>query len=95
MLPKYFGYFCKKNCLIWSHYSTLVLKLPVRTPLNVLGTFRNLFQCDQKKSPCVYKSCPKKISLDKLNIFTPLQKLPENEGKLIVAKGFTKLPKVQ
>ena len=28
-------------------------------------------------------------------ILTPLQKLPMNLGKLIVAKGFKKLPKVQ
>jgi len=38
------------------------------------------------------------ISLDKLKIFTPLQKLPENVGdlgKLIVVAGFEKLPKVQ
>ena len=44
-----------------------------------------------KKSPNVYKSCPKMISLEKLKILTPLQKLPKNVrdlGKLIVAKGF-------
>ena len=35
-----------------------------------------LYQCDQKKSPNVYKSCPKMISLEKLKILTPLQKLP-------------------
>ena len=38
------------------------------------------------------------ISLEKLRILTPLQKLPTNVGdlgKLIVAKGFKKLPKVQ
>ena len=38
------------------------------------------------------------ISLVKLKILTPLQKLPKNVtalGKLIVAKGFEKLPKVQ
>ena len=38
------------------------------------------------------------ISLEKRIILTPLQKLPENVrdlGKLIVAKGFRKLPKVQ
>ena len=55
-------------------------------------------QCDQKKSPKVYQSCPKMISLEKLKILTPLQKLPKNVGdlgKLIIAKGFKKLPKVQ
>ena len=48
-----------------------------------------------KKSPNVYKSCPKMISLEKLKILTPLQKLPKNVGdlgKLSVSKGFEKLP---
>ena len=52
----------------------------------------------RKKSPNVYKSYPKMISLEKWKILTPLQKLPKNVGdlsKLIVAKGFKKLPKVQ
>ena len=38
------------------------------------------------------------ISLNKLNILTSLQKLPKNVGnlgKIIVANGFEKLPKVQ
>ena len=38
------------------------------------------------------------ISLEKLKNLTPLQKLPKNVGdldKLIVSKGFKKLPKVQ
>ena len=38
------------------------------------------------------------ISQVKQKILTPLQKLPKNVrdlGKLIVAKGFEKLPKVQ
>ena len=38
------------------------------------------------------------ISLEKLKILTPLQKLPKNVGglcKLIVVKGFEKFPKVQ
>ena len=35
-------------------------------------------QCDQKKSPNVYKSCPKMISLEKWYILTPTQKLPKN-----------------
>ena len=44
------------------------------------------------------KSCPKMISQEKLKILTPLQKLPKNvgdSGKLIIAKGFEKLPIVQ
>ena len=51
-----------------------------------------------KKSPNIYKSCPKMISLEKFQILTPLLKLPKNVGDLgtlIVAKGFEKLPKVQ
>ena len=38
------------------------------------------------------------ISQEKINILTPLQKLPKNVddlGKLIVARSFKKLPKVQ
>ena len=51
-----------------------------------------------KKSPNVYKTCPKMISQEKLKILTTLQKLPKNVGdlgKLIVAKGFEKLSKFQ
>ena len=38
------------------------------------------------------------MTLEKLKFLTPLQKMPKNVGdlgKLIVAKGFEKLPKVQ
>ena len=35
-----------------------------------------------KKLPNVYKSCPNMISLEKLKILTPLQKLPKNVGDL-------------
>ena len=51
-----------------------------------------------EKSPNVYKSCSKMISLVKLKILTILQKMPKNVGhlgKIIVAKGFEKLSKVQ
>ena len=44
------------------------------------------------------KSCTKMTALEKWKILTPLQKLPKNVGdlgKLIVAKCFEKLPKVQ
>ena len=57
-----------------------------------------LVQCDQKKIAKCLSSCPKMISLEKLNILTPLQNVPKNVGdldKLIVAKGFKKLSKVQ
>ena len=52
----------------------------------------------RRKSPNVYKSCPKLISLEKWKILTSLQNLPKNVGdlgKIIVAKGFKKLPKIQ
>ena len=51
----------------------------------------------EKNRTNVYKSCPKMISLEKLKILTPLQNLPKNVGdlgKLIIVKGFEKLPKV-
>ena len=44
------------------------------------------------------KVCQKMISLEKLKIFTTLPKLAKNVGdlgKLIVSKGFKKLPEVQ
>ena len=46
-------------------------------------------QCDYKKSPNVYKNCPKMILLEKWLILTPLQKFRKNVrdlGKLSVAK---------
>ena len=61
--------------------------------------FSLAYSVTSKKLPNVYESCPKMISLDKLKILTtPLQKLPKyvgDLGKLIVAKDFEKLPKVQ
>ena len=58
---------------------------------DLLGkTFRS--SVTSKKSPNVYESHPK-IK----DFLTPLQKFPNNVralGKLIVAKGFEKLPKV-
>ena len=64
-------------------------------PASRLSTSRSV---TRKKSPNVYKSWPKLISLEKLKILTPLLKLLKNVGdlgKIIVAKGFEKLPKVQ
>ena len=57
-----------------------------------------LFSVTRRKSPNVYKSCQKMISLEKWKVLTPLQTLPKNVGdlgKLIAAKGLKKLPKVQ
>ena len=55
-------------------------------------------QCDQKKSPNVYKKLPKKDFTRKMIDFDTFTKLPKNVGdldKLIVAKGFKNLPKVK
>ena len=63
-----------------------------------MGTFYVTISVTIKKSPNVFKSCPKNISLNKLKILIPIQKLPKNVGhlgKLIVATGFENLPKVQ
>ena len=57
-----------------------------------------VFSVTRNKLPNVHKSCPKMISLEKWLILTPLQKLPKNVGdlgKLIVAKGFKNLLKLQ
>ena len=51
----------------------------------------------KKVAKCLLK-LPKMISLEKWKIFTPLQKLHNNAGdlgKIIVATGFEKSPKVQ
>ena len=61
-----------------------------------LGTRYNYHT--RKKSPNVKQSCQKMKSLEKLKIWTPLQKFTKHVadlGKLGVAKGFEKLPKVQ
>ena len=76
-------------CQCW-HTSCLVLKCNC-TKVSLAASVT------RKKSPNVYKSCPKIISLE-IKILTPLQKLPKNvgySGKLIVATGFKNLPKVQ
>ena len=69
----------------------LKFQLLIKIQLNA-GTV----QCDQKKSPNVYKSCPNTISLEKWLILTPLHKFPKNVGdlgKLIVAKDLKSCPK--
>ena len=56
------------------------------------------FSVTRKKLQNDYKSYPKIISLEKWKNLTTLQKWPKNVGdlgKLIVAKGFKKLPEVQ
>ena len=57
--------------------------------------FIDLAQCDQKKIAKCLKKLPKNDFTRKM---IDLQKLPKNVGnleKLIVTKGFKKLPKVQ
>ena len=46
-----------------------------------------------KMSPNVYNGCPKMITLEKS--FKKLLKNVGNLGKIMVARGFNKLPKVQ
>ena len=52
------------------------------------------FSVTSKKSPNVYKSCPKIISQQKINILTHLPKNDQKCGQFI-AIGFEKLTKVQ
>ena len=55
-------------------------------------------QCDPKKITKCLEKLPKSDFTRKMKDLTPSQKLPKNVGdlgKLIVAKGFEKLPKVQ
>ena len=52
-------------------------------------SMKHSYSVTRKKSPNVYKSYPKMISLEKLLLLTPLHKLLKNVGdlgKLIVAK---------
>ena len=57
-----------------------------------------LHSVTRQKSPNIYNSSPKMISLEKWMILTPLQKLPNNVadlGKIIVATGFKWSPKLK
>ena len=81
------------------------MKWPSYTDHDFFPTFQRLkilnshtASVTRKKSPNFFKSCPKMILLENRIILTPLQKLFKNVrdlGKLVVAKGFKKLPKVQ
>ena len=51
-------------------------------------------QCDQKKSPNVYKSCPKMISLEKDRFWHLYKNCQRMRGIGQIVKGFKKLPKV-
>ena len=50
--------------------------------IRILDEVASHDQCDQKKSPNLYKCCSKMISLEKLQILAPLQNLPKNVGRL-------------
>ena len=77
-----------------SHYSICSRPLNSKIKFAIQEHVKNYcvrISVTRKKSPNVYQSCPKMISLEKLKILTPLQKLPKNVGylgKLIIAKGF-------
>ena len=89
--------FITRNNLIWLQLLIDGISIILGTSFNV-NTKAPTTIGTSKKSPNVYKSCSKMISLVKLKILTPLQKLPKNVrnlGKLIIANGFEKLPKVQ
>ena len=82
----------KLKCQNWSNSSSFSF-------LWILLFFLPSFMSSltSKKLPNVYKSCPKIISLEKWKIFTRLLNMPKNVGdlgKIIVATGFKKLPKV-
>ena len=67
----------------------------LKSKMNVYAKYN---QCDQKKIVKCLKNCIKMISLEKWKILTTLHKLPKNGedlDKLIGAKSFKKLPKVQ
>ena len=94
-----------KCCQIFLNAFSKVTKYKTKINFKFIEFKRRIFhttlwcnQCDQKKSPNIYKSCPKTISLEKWLILTPSQKMLKNVGnlvKLIIAKGIKKLPKVQ
>ena len=95
----------ERNCSAnWATTTALcsLIVLPwlcfVGTPTHTCSFNLATTSVTSKKMPNAYKSCPIMISLEKLNILTPLQTSPINVGdlgKLIAAKGFEKLPKVQ
>ena len=65
--------------------------------LRILSDVRS-YQCDQKKVANYLLKLPKNDFTRKLKFFDTFTKLPKSVGdlgKIIVAKGFEKLPKVQ
>ena len=72
-------------CLHWSRYPKFLAHFytactSVQKELTGFGTLLTT-SVTSKKSPNIYKSCPKLISLEKWKILTPFQKLPKNVGR--------------
>ena len=66
--------------------------------LKVARVWIVVYSVTSKKLPNVFKSYPKMISLEKFKIFAPLQNcliMWKILGKIIVATGIKKAPKVQ
>ena len=79
-------------------FQQIIFHILVSFELNVEITVLGPLSVTSKKLPNAYKSSPKLISIEKSKILTPLHKLPNNVGdlgKIIVARGFKMLPKVQ
>ena len=79
---------CLSQPLFLSPSSSHILSLCLSHPFATSVT--------SKKTPTVYKSCPKMISQEKWNILTPFKKLQKNVGhlgKIIIATGFEKCNK--
>ena len=72
------------GCIVAAYFVTRLR--PLRMAVKV--------QCDQKKSPNVYKSSLKMISLEKMIDFNTFTKLPKNEGDLGKINGYQRLLKV-
>ena len=94
---------CYSYILFYSNWLHLGFDLDVYGPyiesdLSLLFRAIPTISVTSKKLPNGYKSCPKMSTLEKWNILTPFQKYSKNVGnlgKMIVATGFKKLPKVQ
>ena len=83
--------------VVWAHIQ-LLHKVGIGNCGSCCKSITTINSVTREKSPNVHKSCPKMISLEKLKILAHTKKLPKTVGdlgKLIVPKGFKKLPKGQ
>ena len=86
----------KNNLAIWSHWTKIEMKRKEEANEGGKGLSEKVgSSVTSKKSPNVFKSCPKMISLAKWKISTTLQILLNNVGEIILATDFEKLPKMQ